>query len=84
MTGSPLMRAMVDSDVRRGMARTRWRAGPQVRAPLLTRKRNETNTAAANTMISTRPNVRSWRKSTAHGYRKTISMSKMMKIIATR
>ena len=50
------MRAMVDSDVREGMAPTNRLAGPQVRAPLLTRKRKETNTTAAKTTTSVSPN----------------------------
>ena len=41
-------------------------------------------TTTAKTTTSTRPNERSWRKITAHGYKNTISMSKMMKIMATR
>ena len=58
---------MVDSEVREGMAPTSRLAGPQLRAPLLTRKRKEMNTTAANTTTSTSPNERSWRKMTAHG-----------------
>ena len=42
------------------------------------------NTAAAKITISQRPNGPRPRKMTAHGYKKMISMSKMMKIIATR
>ena len=38
----------------------------------------------ANTTISTRPNTPSSRWITAYGYKKMISMSKTMKIIATR
>ena len=78
------MRAMVDSDVRDGMPldSAAW-TGPS-RAPLLTRKRKEMKTTAANTTTSASPNDRSWWKMTAQGYRKTISMSKMMKIMAIR
>src|SRR4051794_19230993 len=43
-----------------------------------------TNTVAMNKIISTNPNRPSARFATAHGYRKMISMSKMMKIIAVR
>ena len=42
------------------------------------------NTTTANTAISARPKVHSWWYMTAQGYRKMTSMSKMMKIIATR
>ncbi len=75
---------MVDSEVREGMAPTRCLAGPQLRAPLLTKKRKEMNTTTAKTTTSTRPNEPSWWKITAHGYKNTISMSKMMKIMAMR
>jgi len=34
---------------------------------LLTRKRKEMKTTAANTITSVSPNERSWRKITAHG-----------------
>ena len=78
------MRAMVDSEVREGMPSTNRLDGPQVRAPLLTRKRKEMNTTAAKTTTSVSPNEPSWWKITAHGYKKTISMSKMMKIMAIR
>ena len=82
--GPAVMRAIVDSEVLGGMAPTSRLAGPQLRAPLLTRYRKEMNTTAAKTNTSTRPKERSWWKITAQGYKKTISMSKMMKIIATR
>jgi hypothetical protein len=45
---------------------------------------NDTNTAAANTMISTSPKRPSWFSTIAQGNRKMISMSKTMKIMAIR
>ena len=58
---------MVDSEVRDGIAPTNRLAGPQVSAPLLTRKRKEMNTTPAKTTTSTRPNDPSCRKITAQG-----------------
>ena len=40
--------------------------------------------SARKVIIATTPNIASSAKSTAHGYMKTTSMSKMMKDIATR
>ena len=66
VVGAP-MRPMVELEVRAGMAPSRRFDGPQLRAPLPTRKTKETKTTAANTRTSMRPNERNWRKITAQG-----------------
>jgi hypothetical protein len=75
---------MVEELVRVGMPGTRCLTGPHERAPSLTRKSSAANTVTEKTRISTSPKVPSWRKTTAKGYMKTTSMSKITKIIATR
>src|SRR3974390_2580000 len=62
-----LMRVMVDSEVRLGMPDCSGLGGAHVRAALGRGERNDTNTTAAKTMTSIRPNVAIWWKTIAHG-----------------
>jgi len=57
---------------------------PHERAPSETKKRSAANTVREKTSTSMSPKRPSWRKTTAKGYMKTTSMSKITKIIATR
>ena len=55
--GSAVILAMVDSEVRAGMPAVRRLTGPQLSAPLLTRKSSETKTTTEKVTTSTRPKL---------------------------
>lgn len=74
----------MESLVRLGIALVKRFTGPHESAPSLTRKSSATKTTSEKSRTSTSPNEPSCLKTTANGYMKTISISKITNIIATR